>query len=280
MNKIIVGVDGSDHAAVALRWAARQGELRGVEVVAVFAWNYFDQGYRSPGQVLLPDFGEAEAEQLLEDAVAAAGAGHDVSRLTINDPVSDALLETAGHDDLLVVGARGLGGFKVLLLGSVSQRTLELASCPVAVIHGEETAARTGTIVVGFDGSPSSMGAVRWAAAQAAASGEPLRIVHAWQPPAYTEVAAPQVIDALAEGARHLVADALEDPSLDGLDATSEVVCAGAAHALLDQEADASMIVVATRGRGPIKRVLLGSTSRQVTTHATVPVVVVPGETR
>ncbi len=221
MHKIIVGVDGSDHGSVALRWAARLGERRGVEVVAVLAWNYFDHGYREPGEELQPIFGEPEARKVLDDAVDLAGGDLNVTRQTINEPVPEALVETAGHDDLIVVGARGLGGFKGLLLGSVSQRVLELARCPVAVVHGEEAATRTGTIVVGYDGSPGSMGAVRWGAEQAAATGEPLRVVHAWQVPAYTEVASSQALDALAAAADRQVADALQDPSLEGLSVTS-----------------------------------------------------------
>jgi nucleotide-binding universal stress UspA family protein len=276
MSKIYVGIDGSDHGSVALRWATRQGERHGVEVVSVFAWNFFDQGHREPGQELQPNFGETEARQVLDAAIAAAGGDLAVTALTIKDPAPEALVEAAGHDDRIVVGARGLGGFKGLLLGSVSQRVLELATCPVAVIHGEEGASRTGEIVVGFDGSPSSMGAVRWAAAHAAATGETVRIVHAWQPPAYTEVAAPQVLDALERSAQELAAEASRDPSLDGVTVIPEAECAGAAHALLAHDGDASMIVVANRGRGAIKRLLLGSTSRQVVTHSTVPVVVVP----
>lgn len=275
MSKIVVGVDGSEHAAIALRWAAARGEQRGDEVVAVFAWTYVDHGHQPPGEDLLGKFSDTDARQILDRAVAAAGIPVDVATLIVNEPAAEALIGAAGPDDLIVVGARGLGGFKGLLLGSVSQHVLEVASSPVAVIHGEDEASRRGSIVVGIDNSELSTQALHWAAAEAAATAASLRIVHAWQVPLYAEMAVPQVLTALEEGANELLAEAAKDPVLDGLTVELEVACNGSAIALLAHDGDASMIVVANRGFGPVKRLLLGSTSHQVVQHATVPVVVV-----
>ena len=278
MSRIIVGVDGSEHGSVALRWASRRAERRGEEVVALLAWTFFDQGYRPPGEDLQPAFDDHDAQRVLAEAVEAAGISGQVTKRTVQDPAPEALVEAARPDDLIVVGARGLGGFKGLLLGSVSSQVLELAPCPVVVIHGEESGEPTGEIVVGVDGSDASMVALRWAAAEAAATGAPVRIVHAWQVPIYSEMAAPQVLTALEEGAAKLVADVAADPALAGVTVERDVACGGAANALLAHDVDASMLVVASRGHGKLKRLLLGSTSRQVAQHATSPVVVVPGK--
>lgn len=277
MSRIIVGVDGSENGAVALRWAAKRSERRGDEVVAVLAWTFLDQGYRAPGEDLQPTFGDDDARRILDDAVDSAGVSGEITKQAIQDPAPEALVAAAGPDDLIVVGARGHGGFNGLLLGSVSQRVLELAPCPVVVIHGDDTVAPDGEVVVGVDGSERSMVALRWAAAEALANRATLRIVHAWQLPLYAEMASPQVLSALEEGATKLVAEVATDPSLVGVTVECDVACGGPAHALLAHDVDASMLVVASRGHGRLKRFVLGSTSRQVAQHATSPVLVVPG---
>lgn len=280
MSRTIVGFDGSKNGAVALQWAVDRAAGSGDEVVALLAWTFFDQGYRAPGEDLRPSFSSADAKQVLERAVRTAGLEGKVTQQTIQDPAPEAITGFAGDDDLIVVGARGLGGFKGLLLGSVSQRVLELATCPVAIIHLDHVDAEPGEIVVGFDGSDRSLDALRWAAAEAKKRGAPLRILHAWQVPLYAEMAVPQVLDSLAEGSEQLVADVAADPSLDGVAVEREVVCGGPAQALLAHDADAAMLVVASRGHGAFKRMLLGSTSHQIAQHATAPVVVVPGPGR
>lgn len=276
MRKIIVGVDSSDNGAVALRWAVAEAAHHDAEVVTVFAWSYLDQGHRPPDEPFDPEFGEDDARQILDDAIAAAGIGVEPTKLVVNDIAADAIIAAAGPDDLIVVGARGMGGFKGLLLGSVSQRVLELAPCAVAVIRDEESSFRTGEIVVGVDGSDHSRVALRWAATEARARGVGVRLVHAWQVPVYSSMAVPQVIAAIEDGATEMLAEMATDSSLEGIDVVWETMCGGAAESLLIHDSSASLIVVATRGRSLIKRALLGSTSRQVVHHATVPIVVVP----
>ncbi len=279
MTKIIVGVDGSEQGAAALRWAVARSERTGAKVVALLAWSFFEQGFREPGEGFQSDFDTYAAERVLGEAIDAAGVTGEVARRTVNGLPAEALVKLANPDDVIVVGARGLGGFKGLLLGSVSMRVLELAPCPVVVIHDEEvaTARQDLAVVVGIDGSERSMLALRWAAAEALSRGTSLRIVSAWQAPAYAEMGGPEVITAIEDGVEAMIGSAAGDLALDGITVERDVAYGNAARALLDQDEDASMIVVAGRGRGLLKRVLLGSTSRQVAQHATVPVVVVPG---
>jgi len=275
MSRIIVGIDGSENSQLALRWAVTRAETTGDEVVAVLAWSFFDQGQLPPGASMKPEFTDDDAQQVLAKAVDAAGVTEKVRRHTIHDPAPEGITDYARPDDLIVVGARGLGGFKGLLLGSVSQRILELAPCPVAVIRLDTHEVRDGEIVVGIDGSDVSMRALHWAADEASRTGAPIRIVHAWQWPMFAEIAVPEVYEALAKNAADLLAEAAADPSLAGTTVEVEAVNGGAAQSLLAHDDYARMFVVADRGRGPLKRLVLGSTSRQLAQHATAPVVVV-----
>ena len=101
MGGIVVGMDGSNGSAQALKWALEEGR------------------------------------RLLADAVTKAGGGEDVRQEVLigeGHGPAKALLDAASGADMLVVGSRGRGGFQGLLLGSVSQQVLHHAKCPVVVI--------------------------------------------------------------------------------------------------------------------------------------------------
>lgn len=139
MTVVVVGVDGSPGATGALRWAAEEARLRGTTLRAVLAWSYLDQ----PGEEFDPRFGEEQARGVLDKALEAAFDGSppvEIEPVVVCDLPARALLEAAKDAALLVVGSRGLGGFKGLLLGSVSHQVAQHASCPVAVIPGGERA--------------------------------------------------------------------------------------------------------------------------------------------
>lgn len=137
MEKILVGVDCSPHSAAALRWGVRDAAARGVPVVVVRAWSYLDQ----PGgkKEFDPDWSAEKAKAQLEAFVSetlgdeAAGVECEV----INDLPARALLDAAEDASTVVVGARGLGGVKGLLLGSVSRQVVERAPCTVVVARDE-----------------------------------------------------------------------------------------------------------------------------------------------
>lgn len=270
MDRIVVGVDGSSTARSALRWAAAEGALHGASVTAVMAWSYLDQ----TGGQFDPGYGEVDARRALEAAVASAGPGVEVLLEVVNDLPAPALLEAGSRADLLVVGSRGVGGFKGLLLGSVTERILEHVPCPVAVV--KEVAPVRGAVVVGIDGSPTSDVALRWAADEAARRDADLHVVHAWQVPVVTIPAAEQMVDAAEAAGRQVLDRALADPRLAGLRVEGHLPSEGASRAMLALADQASLMVVGSRGLGRLGRVLLGSTSRQLAHHAPVPLVVVP----
>lgn len=131
---VVVGVDGSEGARRALRWAATEARLRGAALRVVHAWSYLDQ----PEDTFDPAYGEDDARRLLEEAIATLGTdgeGLEIERVTVCDLPTRGLLDAAAGADLIVVGARGLGGFEGLLLGSVSQQVANHAPCPVVIVR-------------------------------------------------------------------------------------------------------------------------------------------------
>jgi len=132
-ERIVVGIDGSDGARAALRWAAEEAQRRGAHLEVVRAWSFVDQP-----EPFDPQFGEDDVRTAVAKDLVACGI--DEQDVTVRTPcalAAGALLEAAVGASLLVVGARGLGGFAGLLLGSVSQQVVHHAPCPVLVVRGE-----------------------------------------------------------------------------------------------------------------------------------------------
>ena len=132
---VVVGVDGSEGSQRALQWAAEEARLRGARLRAVHVWSYLDQA----GEAFDPTYGEDDARQFLDEALAGLGEGAgglEIERTPVCDLPARGLLDSAGDADLLVVGARGMGGFRGLLLGSVSQQVAQHAPCPVVIVPG------------------------------------------------------------------------------------------------------------------------------------------------
>jgi nucleotide-binding universal stress UspA family protein len=279
-DQIVVGVDESDGAADALRWAAREADARGAGLTAVLAWGLLDQHHGKKDVPFDPHYGE-------DDALAALG---EIVRSVLGDeasvgyrPISDlpvrAVLTAAEDADLVVVGARGLGGFKGLLLGSVSHGVLRGAHCPVAVVRGDRGSEPVRRILVGIDGSDHARAALDWALAGARAHGATLEVVHAWQPAFATPIAPYDlgVVDRLEEAARALLDRVVDEADTEGVEVERTLGMTAAGRAVLEAATRADLVVVGNRGRSTLGGMLLGSVSQQVVHHAPGPVVVVPG---
>ncbi|HET6949341.1 MAG TPA: universal stress protein [Acidimicrobiales bacterium] len=288
MTGIVVGVDGSEHSAIALRWAAREAELRGAELVAVLVWDLFNQRHADGTRRFDPHYDDSHADHALAAAVEAAlgaEAAAGVARRTVCDVPAPGLLGAAKDAGLLVVGARGLGGFRGLLLGSVSQQCLHHAKVPIAIVRADDGTGRgAGRVVVGVDGSEASATALRWALAEGAARGAVVEAVHSWEMPVvYGPVAGSFPFDttALEQGAHELVDKMVDDAEAavaTPVEVERTVVPGGPASSLLDAAKGADLVVVGRRGLGGFGRLLLGSVSDHVARHAPCPVVVMPCE--
>ncbi|MEU1283521.1 universal stress protein [Kitasatospora sp. NPDC005856] len=143
-GRIVVGVDGSESSERALRWAVRQAELTGGEVVAVIAWEYPTyhgaRGWFPPGvtdEAALESRARQEADRAVRQAVGEDPPVEVRTEARYGSPAG-SLVEAARGADLLVVGSRGLGGFAGMLIGSVAQHCTRHATVPVVVVRDEE----------------------------------------------------------------------------------------------------------------------------------------------
>lgn len=140
MERIVVGIDGSDGSRAALRWAIAEARLRGAAVEAVSAYHVPYTGAASVMPLMLdPEDFRASADALLAKALdevedEAAALPKPITAIAVEGPASTVLVEAGLGASLLVVGARGHGRLAGMLLGSVSRQVTEHASVPVVVV--------------------------------------------------------------------------------------------------------------------------------------------------
>jgi nucleotide-binding universal stress UspA family protein len=132
--RVVVGVDGSDLSRAALQRAALEAVAHDARLDVVHAWNFLDQ----EGPKFDPHYGETEARERI-DAFVTEVLGEDrpehTTLVMINDHPAPAMVDAAKGAFMVVVGARGLGGFRGLMLGSVSRHVVQEAPCPVLVVR-------------------------------------------------------------------------------------------------------------------------------------------------
>jgi nucleotide-binding universal stress UspA family protein len=135
--RIVVGIDGSENAKQALRWAVRQAGFTGASVDIVGAWEYPS----TYGWVPIPDEDydlAGYAQKAIDEAIGDVFGGDvpaSVSSRVVQGYAAEVLVEASKGAELLVVGSRGFGGFKDALLGSVSTYVVHHAHGPVTVVR-------------------------------------------------------------------------------------------------------------------------------------------------
>jgi nucleotide-binding universal stress UspA family protein len=136
LKRIVVGIDGHEESKTAVHWACALAVATGAALEVIHAWEYpyrtKDAVFGSPQVDMQRDateFTEALVAGLSDDDRAAISATHVLEGLT-----ADVLIDAAKDADLIVVGSRGRGGVRSLLLGSVSRKVVQHATCSVAVV--------------------------------------------------------------------------------------------------------------------------------------------------
>jgi nucleotide-binding universal stress UspA family protein len=138
IRRIVVGVDGSAPSRRALDWAVAEAAAHDARLQVVNAYDVapftLTVGIPVPPETELVDkASRALLEEMTDEMVSTSRV--EVELFAANGPPARTLLDAAAAADLLVVGSRGLGGLRRLLVGSVSQQCVYHSICPVAVVH-------------------------------------------------------------------------------------------------------------------------------------------------
>jgi len=135
-HRVVVGIDGSEGSNRALEWAAVEAARRGAVLEAHTSYGL---GY----EFVTPKEVHEAMQHVLDEAerhVADLAPGLAFEGVIHDGPPAKFLIEASTGADLLVVGSRGLGGFRGLLLGSVSRQCSLHAHCPLMIIRPAEEA--------------------------------------------------------------------------------------------------------------------------------------------
>jgi nucleotide-binding universal stress UspA family protein len=271
---VVVGVDGSEESLRAVEWAALEARRHQAPLRIVSAPAPLPR-VRVPAQA--PETVTARLEhrscRALDEAVTRARELTselliDVDLLTGAPALS--LTECGSGALMLVVGARGAGGFAAMLLGSVSRYAAMHAGCPVVVVR-EETSAVHGEVAVGIRDPRDTAEALAFAFDEAARRGATLTAVHSWNwpPAADSERVA-------VEASVHL-AEALGEwrDKYPTVSAWGDLMRDHPAHVLASYSARSDLVVIGRHG-GAGSRPAIGGIQHALLAHARGPVAIVP----
>ncbi|PEG33786.1 universal stress protein [Mycolicibacterium agri] len=284
---VVVGVDESDGALNAARWAGVVAARLGKTLHIVHGLG--NVGHQLTGTVAAIRAAATvsqrdSAETIVRSAVAAVHSQSPdlkVTALSTDMPVVDILLQLTNTARMIVVGGSHVTAAGALFLGSTTLAVATRASCPVVAWRGQNTAPTDQPIVVGVDESPSCTSALENAFEFAERFGVKLAAVHAWRMRcAVGGVSNPLLIDwdLVATAVRRQLTDRVDRHSQRHPDV--EVSCnletSDPSSALLNQiDLDgAQLVVVGNRGRNTLTSAVLGSTTLNLLHHSPVPVMI------
>ncbi|GAA4244951.1 universal stress protein [Dactylosporangium darangshiense] len=279
-RQIVVGFDGGEPAAQAVRWAARAAARRRAPLRVVLAYHWRVPAALAP-RGRLAGTAQDLAGTLAADAARAADAaapGVDVHAEAVLGHPADVLLRAGADAALLVVGTRGWHRAAGAVLGSVSQQVATHARCPVAVVRGRPDP--SGGVLVGVDDSAPAGAALRLAFAEAERWEAQLVAVRAIESPlAPPALGLPPLLYDTAEAARSLSASAAERVAAaarecPGVPWEFHGVTGDAGDVLCDWSQRTRFVVVGSRGHGGVAGVLLGSVGLYLLQRCDCPVLV------
>jgi nucleotide-binding universal stress UspA family protein len=276
MSEIIIGVDGTERGEDAVAFGRQLAEFAGARIVLANAFPYED--IRGPVTSLAYRDTLREASEELLQAVRERYGLQASTRSLADTSAARALHELAAEEAaaLVVVGSSHAGRMRRVLPGSTGERLLHGSPCAVAVVprgYRETEHAPPRRIGVGVDGHDESAAALRGAAGLARSLDAKIDLIRAFDP-AVAAVDAQMLAD-LEMSARAQLDESVESlpPALTGATTFQQT---DAAKLLVERSHDVDLLVIGSRGYGPLHAVLLGAVSGRVIRDAACPVIVVP----
>jgi nucleotide-binding universal stress UspA family protein len=282
---IVVGVDGSDSAIRAARWAGAVARRLGAPLHIVHAESYLGHNLSDAiagarANVMTAQHDSAPAIlRAAECAVRADDANQSVVVEHLSQPADQAMLEASTRARLIVLGGETVTLGTAILTGSMTVAVATRAACPVVAWRGDAIDVTDRPIAVGVDDDKATRTAITAAFDLASALDVGIIAVRAWSKRRSPgEVNLPFMIDwdAIAEDERRHLSATLR-PWLERYPGVAVKVVAEAnkpSKALMNQASSAQVIVIGGRGRGLIAGTVLGSTGLQLLHHCTVPVMI------
>lgn len=288
LDRMMLATDGSPQAAVAVDLVRSIPWPPGTAIEVLSVYEPFASGMELPPDALIAldrEMREQIDTDLAETRARVADGGRAVdTAMRRGRPATEIVAEADRlRSDLIVMGSRGRGQLATMLLGSVAAEVVDHAHAPVLVARG----ARMKRLVVADDGSTEAAHAVKLVASWPIFHGLPTRAVSVAPVHAVTghgPIRHPDAKQSYAEGVDALrgihgfMADAAaERLSKAGVPARSDTRFGDPAEEIIQAalEHEADVIVMGSRGRTGLERVLLGSVARNVLTHAPVSVLIV-----
>jgi nucleotide-binding universal stress UspA family protein len=289
---VVAGIDGSARSLEAADWAAREAALRRATLRLVHATP------TAPGlvvPVIATDVWRQVGEEVMQHAVVGLGERYPdlvVRGEQLSGRPAETLLSAAANAGLLVVGARGAGGFEGLATGSVALRAAAAATCPVVVVPeqsadpgggAEAPAGGWARVVTGLDPHAPVDGTADFAFAAARAHDAPLRAVHAWALPVTS--LSPWMLDVTEEDRATwedqevlMLSDALREwrEKYPEVTVQPDVRLLHPALALVTASSGADLLVIGRRTEPRAPEGRLGPVAHAVLHHAPCPVAIVP----
>jgi nucleotide-binding universal stress UspA family protein len=285
---IVVGIDGSNWSDLALDWAARQASSEGRPLVLVHAVHppstgalgYLDTAGFRYGELL--DQLRKDAEELLTERAEKTRAEHelpDIRRIVQLTDARVALLDAAVDASMLVVGTRGLGPLRQLLLGSVSLAMTKHSSAPVVVVRPASPGPHEAGVLVGVSGDDRDGDVLEFGFRIAHARGLPVTAVHSfWDVVGGDETREVRADEPGYEDQLGVLMDAVRRPSERYPSVpVHHLLSRGFADVqLIAASRHAELLVLGHRRKPVLRELIYGSVAPRVVEHAHCSVAVVP----
>lgn len=293
VRTIVAATDFSTTAAAALQWAAELAHAHKARIVVVHALAPPIPPAASPDFISLPpdfheQYREAALRRLAADVESVRARGVEATSDLDIGPGAPLILELAQKHaaDVIVVGTRGLTGFRHLVLGSTAERLVQTSTIPLLTVHPQDADKhrRVKTILVPTDFSDDAALAIRTAERVFGPEEREAKIVlvHAYHLPVeFTALGAVPVAPRLFADAAEQARERLEQDAkrLREAGLRVETIAQEGYPPMVIEEAARSanvdLIAMGTHGRSGLRHLLLGSTAERVVQHAPCPVLTI-----